>query len=100
MRTRLTGYDDYGFSEEEAKQLKEYCRNVEFDAHDLLVHAAVSTYPVLAGDLYYSITSGLSYDQLMKIKTIPLARGDFYGYQRKCLAKFRDLLIMHGKWCI
>ena len=88
MKTRETSYEDYGFDINEAKRLKEYCRSPHFSDHKTLMDSAISANPCIASDLYYSITSGVSYEDLIKIKYIPLPKTDFYGYQRRCLATF------------
>lgn len=100
MKTRNTSYTDYGFqeSEKESKRLKKYCCQPEFDEHVTLMQAAVSANASIAGDLFYSLRENLSYDEIERIKYIPISRGDFYGYQRKCLFIFRDLLRMYRKW--
>lgn len=98
MKTREKGYHDYGFDSGEEKKLKAYCRNKNFSDHKTLMDSAISSNPYIAPDLYYSIAGGVSYDDLMKIKYIPLPKTDFYGYQRKCLSIFRNFLLMYGKW--
>lgn len=98
MKTRLTGYRDYGFDEGEEKELKKYCKSQNFDNHRNLWEAAVDANKSIAIDLFYSILSGLSYEDLIKIKCIPLPKADFYGYQRKCLSTLRNFLIFERKW--
>ena len=98
MRKREMSYREYGFEPEEERKLKEYCRSVDFNDNDMLLQAAVSSNPVIAADLYYSLVRGLSFDRLNDIRYIPIPKVDFYGYQRNCLAIFRNLLIMCGKW--
>ena len=98
MKTRETSYADYGFDINEAKRLKEYCRRSEFADHKLLMDSAISANACIAVDLYFSIAGGVSYEDLIKIKYIPLPKSDFYGYQRKCLDIFRRLLLLSGKW--
>lgn len=100
MRTREMGYSDYGFDGKEEKRLKEYCRNKTFNDYDafLLMQSAVAANPDLANDMYYSLVNGISYDKISVVKYIPISKSDFYGYQRKCLAIFRNFLIMCGKW--
>ena len=98
MKTRETGYKDYGFEQGEEKKLKEYCKNSGFSDHELLLNAAIETNPAIASDLYYTIVSGLSYESIDKVRYVPISKGDFYGYQRKCLYIFRDFLRIYGKW--
>lgn len=98
MKIREMGYRDYGFDNGEEKRLKAYCRSSEFSEHKSLLDSAISSCPCIAPDLYYSIVGGVSYDDLIKIKCIPLPKADFYGYQRKCLSIFRNFLLFYGKW--
>lgn len=78
--------------------MKEYCRKACAADKVLILHAAEDANPSIANELFYSLVNGLSYDRMMKCKYIPLKRDDFYAYQRKCLATFRNFLLMHGKW--
>lgn len=98
MNTREMGYSDYGFDSGEEKLLKQYCRLETFSDYDTLLQSALSANPAIAGDLFYSLLNGLSYDSLIKIKYIPYSKGDFYAYQRRCLSVFRNFLLFYGKW--
>lgn len=98
MKTREKGYREYGFLEGEGKKLRDYCKQEGFRDHDALLSAAVYSNPSIAGDLFYSLLNGLSYDSLIKIKYIPYSKADFYGYQRLCLSIFRNFLLLYGKW--
>lgn len=97
VRTREKSYIDYGFEPGEEKKIMEYCSDGHFSEHDLLLQSAISANPYIASDLYYSIVNGVSYESLEKIKQIPLSKPDFYGYRRKCLAIFRNWLLLYGK---
>ena len=98
LKTREKRYSDYGFDVQEAKELRKFCRSMEFNEHKTLLDSAISANPYIAADLYYTIVTGLSYDELTKIKYIPLPKTDFYGYQRRCISNFRNLLRLYGKW--
>lgn len=98
MKTREKGYKEYGFEKGEEKLLKEFCKKEGFSEHDILLQASISSNPAIASDLFYSLINGISYDNLSKIKYIPLPKSDFYGYQRRCLSIFRNLLLLMGKW--
>lgn len=98
MRKRDTGYKEYGFDKGEDKKLKLYCRNMSAEDSVTLLHCAVSANNALYNEIYFSLVSGISYEELEKIRRIPIAKNDFYGYQRLCLYKFRDLLLLSGKW--
>lgn len=98
MRKREMGYQEYGFDPGEEKKLKEYCQSADFTDHDILLQAAISSNPAIAADIYYSLVKGLSFERISNIRYIPIPKADFYGYQRNCLAIFRNLLVMCGKW--
>lgn len=98
MRTRAKRYSDYGFKPGEQERLKKYCQSVGFCDNSILLQAAMSANPVIKDDLYYTIVTGISYDKLNDVRKILLPKNDFYGYQRKCLDIFRNLLIQQGKW--
>lgn len=98
MKTRLTGYRDYGFDDGEEKELKKYCKSHEFDSHRNLWESAVNANRSIAVELFVSIAKGLSYEDICKSWDIPLPKADFYGYQRKCLSTLRNFLIFEGKW--
>lgn len=98
IRTREMGYDDYGLGPGEDKRLKKYCTSPDFDDHMLLLNSALGANKYLASDLYYSIAKGLSYEDMDRTCYIPISKGDFYGYQRKTLYIFRDMLRLYGKW--
>lgn len=89
MKTREKSYSDYGFKKDEAKKLKDYCKSAQFEEHGKLLQSAITSNKSIASELYFSIAGGVSYDELIKIKHIPLSKTDFYGYQRKCLAIFK-----------
>ena len=92
------GFADYGMEPEEAKRLKKYCLSAEFDEHTLLFNSALSANKYLVSEIYYSIAKGLSYEDIDRVCYIPISKVDFYGYQRKTLYIFRDMLKLHGKW--
>lgn len=98
MKLREKSYRDYGFEPGEEKKLKEYCRGPNFSDHKTLIDSAISSNPYIASDLYYSIAGGVSYDDLCKIKHVPIPKVDFYGYQRRCLSIFRNFLLLYEKW--
>lgn len=97
MKIRNAGYSNYGISNEEAISLKEFCKAPQFCEHELLIDCAKKANEQIASELYYSLVRGIGYDDLSKIRYIPLPKTDFYGYRRKCLALFRSYLIVTEK---
>ena len=97
MKTRNAGFKNYGISKDEADSLQAFCRSPQFGEHELLIDCAKRANEQIASELFYSLVRGVSYDELSKIRYIPLSRSDFYGYRRKCLAIFRGYLMVTGK---
>lgn len=98
MRTREKGFSDYGFSPEEEKKLKEWCRQVDFSEEILLLESAKKANASIFNDVYFSIVKGLSYEKLDKKVYQCIEKNSFYGYQRKTLAIFREALIECGRY--
>lgn len=98
MRTRETGYKHYGFKDEEVKMMKKWCKSGDFKEFSLLLECARKTNESIFNDIYFSIVRGISYDRLDKMIYQNIGRGDFYGYQRKTLALFRDALIERKRY--
>lgn len=100
MRTRHKSYSDYGFKEGEAKQLKLHCRSPGLSEHDkfLLHQASIQSNPSISELVYKSIVCKLSYEDLQDEDYVPIAKADFYGYQRLCLYWFRQFLMFEQRW--
>lgn len=93
MRTRNTYYNDYGFSQEEVKALKEWCKAPDFKEFVLLLECARKANVAIFNDIYFSIVKGLSFEKMDKKTYQYMGKADFYGYQRKTLSLFRNALI-------
>ena len=52
----------------------------------------------LCNELYYSIVKGVSFEKLDQKEYIDCLKCDFYGYQRKTLAVFKEALIKRGRY--
>ena len=101
MRTRRTYYKDYGLTDEQVSYAKKRCHenNMDDEEKDMLWDAAISSNKCIAKELYISLSKNLSYrDTTDLCGYIPYNYEDFYGYQRLCLVKFRNLLIFSGKY--
>lgn len=96
MRTSAKSYRDYGFQHNEEKYIKYLARQPNYEQRLLLYDAAYAAEPTLADDIVYSIVSGVSYDEILKIHYIPVKRTVFYGYCRSTLALFRDRMREYG----
>lgn len=98
MRIRDTYYENYGFSTKEVKELKEWCKAPDFKEFVLLLECARKVNTAIFNDIYFSIVKGLSYEKMDKKTYQCMSKNDFYGYQRKTLALFRDVLIEKNKY--
>lgn len=90
MKTRNKSYKDYGFEDGEEKQLINFCKSPDFNAHFKLYVACRYAYEDLSEELLYSLRRGVSYDALEKAKHIPISKTDFYAYRRKALANLKE----------
>lgn len=82
----------FGLTTKDLKELTRYCRNTDFDQHEILLQCCVDAdiYKIgIALDLYDSIL-GLSYERASGKKYIPLNKNDFYGYRRYALSIFKE----------
>lgn len=94
---RDKSYKDFGFkSNEEAKQLLEYCRSEEFRYHDILRICAESVNTDIATELCITIYKKLSYDRLLNVQNIPVCKKDFYACRRMTLGKLKKCLADAG----
>ena len=98
MKRRYMGFDDYGFRPGEEKQLKEWCKKLDFSEEFLLLESAKMANPNIYHDLYFSIVRGVSYEKMDEKVYQYIGKGDFYGHQRKTLAIFREALIECGRY--
>ncbi len=98
MRTRKKSYRDYGFSDGEPQDIKNYIRGREFSDQGLLMQCCKEANLGISGFLYQSLVEGIGYNKLNFITYIPIGPDDFYGYQRKVLSIFRQEMIKEGKY--
>ena len=83
MRTRETYFKDYGISETEAKELRAFCAAAADDDKPIILNCCIEANSSLADDLYFSITQGLGYDTLSRVKVFLSRRGIFMDIKGK-----------------
>ena len=93
MRVRETKLSDYGFTPDEERQLRQFCRRPDFAEDFLLLECAKKANSAIGGDLYFSLIRGLSWEQMDKRTWQRYSKVDFYAYRRKTLGLFRAALI-------
>lgn len=96
MGTRDTYFNGYGLTYNEVKKIEDKCKNAKGRELELLLLAAESAYAELAQYLFFSLTSGLGYDNISKICNIPIGRKDFYGYRRRTIYLYNSYMILEG----
>lgn len=94
MRTREKKLSDYGIGRERAQELLMLARQEK--NRTLLCEAAKNSCPWLSDCLVWSLTEGIGYWSICSWVYIPATKADFYGYRRKALAAFDDLLKRKG----
>ncbi len=94
MRTREKKLSDYGISPARAQELLLLARQEQ--NRDLLRRAAENSCPGLSDSLVKSLTEGIGYWSICSWVYIPATKADFYGYRRKTLATFDNLLKGEG----
>lgn len=82
MEIRRTSYEDYGMSEQEAREILLICRTPGFAFRGLVVSAAQRVNPYISQELVKSICDKESWIK----QDVWIAENSFYGYRRRCLA--------------
>ena len=90
MRIRTTLFKDYGISLDQAAKLRKWCRTATPEQQALILQCCQAARPDMAAILFFSITQGLGYDVLSRALYIPIARIDFYGYQRLAFSRIYE----------
>lgn len=96
MRARNRTYKDYGFQHGEEKHIRRIAQEQNYEQRLLLYDSAYSVDSSLADDIVYSIVGGVSYEEIQKIRYIPICRTDFHARCRATLASFRDKMKEYG----
>lgn len=89
MRLREKGYKHYGITEEHAREIIRACMSADKAHTELLREACIQSNPYIHKELYRSITENRSYDRFYYI---PIGRSDFYGYRRKAIAIYEQMM--------
>lgn len=90
MRTREKLFEDYGISPKQAADLRKWCRTATPEQQEVILQCCQAARPDMATILFFSITQGVGYDVLSRALYIPIARIDFYGYQRLAFSKLYE----------
>ena len=91
MRTREMYFSHYGITKAESKELLKKATFPE--NRELVKRAAEMANPMLKNSLILSMSENLSYDKVDRRMCIWIKNDDFYGYRRKALYYFKQMLI-------
>lgn len=80
----------------EDESIKRLARELNYEQRLLLYDSAYEVDAAIANDIIYAIVHGVSYDDIRKIRCIPISRNDFYDKCKRTLALFRDRLQIYG----
>lgn len=94
MSVRDTYLKDYGLTQDQGKNIEQYCRKAEGYEQVLILQSAQEVYKEIASQLFFSLTTGRGYD---RIGNIPMQRKDFQGYRRKTIETYYRIMLLHGK---
>ena len=79
MRRREMSYEDYGMTDEEAKDVIKFCREANEDEKELIKNALSELDPYISSYIFFSLVYGLSYEKLCERNIICRAKNDFYS---------------------
>lgn len=82
--------------ERKNESLQELAREPNYEQRLLLYDSAYEVDTAIANDIIYSIVHGISYDDIRKIRYIPVEKSAFYGKCKMTLARFRDKMRIYG----
>ena len=71
-------------------------REPNYEQRLLLYDSAYEVDATIANDIIYSIVHGISYDDIRKIRYIPVGKSAFYDKRKMALAQFRDRMRIYG----
>lgn len=92
MGAKEKSFKHYGVELREMDELKNKCRSLNGEQKGMLYRSCLESDIGLSEHIFYSLTTGTSYDNLNKINRVPINRDDFYGYRRKALVIFKSRL--------
>ena len=85
-------------SDEEIKRLKQYCMVATPEEKKVLLEMCQSKDFLTGDDMYYHLTSNVSYDRLDYIRYVPTSKRRFYQRCTEVLETFKKFLIENNNW--
>ena len=92
MRQRNRHYSDYHLTQNRVEKIKSFCVGNTEKSRQIAFKVCEEVNPIIARELYASLTLGLSYDRLSVAYYIPISKPDFIGYQKQCIARISEVL--------
>lgn len=90
MRLREKTYEDWGLTKDLVTELRKKCKEIKYQP--MLFEATYKANDELAPFIYFSLSTGLSYDDISRAFYIPMCMESFYAYRRYALTIFREML--------
>lgn len=75
-----------------ARRIEHYCGGACLADLAILLQMCIETDRLIGIDLFYSITTGISYDELYKVNCIPTSKTLFYKLKNIVLEKYAGYL--------
>ena len=75
-----------------ARRTERYCGNATPEELQVLLEIAISKDNRCGNDIYYSIVTGVSYDEMYNFNRIPTSKSNFYHLKYKTLEEFEKYL--------
>lgn len=93
MRTRKMKMIDYGMTDEQKKCALSEIRSASKEKMVTLLNICIEAVPIgIEIYVYMNLANGWSYDELNRIKYVPIGKDDFYGYCRRVIAMYYSQL--------
>lgn len=76
----------------EARRIERYLGNATPEELKELLNITISLGGIVGNDIYYSIVTGVSYELLDNVNSVPMSKQHFYRLKDKSLEKFKEYL--------
>lgn len=71
-----------------ARRIERHCGNATQKELKKLLEIALRNDKFIGNDVYYSIVTGISYEELYKLNGLPTSKSNFYRLKTKTLTEF------------
>ena len=93
MRVKDKRLSDYGITSKNEKEVKNYCRNADYETLQVIKAICMKLYPDVGDGLFESLVNKMSYSRLYARNCVYLSEGAFYGYRRRLIAVLYKVML-------